>query len=107
MNVDNEFFNKNIVVTGASSGIGQSVAIYFLNCGANVILAGRDVETMNGFCKKYNFKNATIMKLDLREDIQIYDLKSSVVERLQKIDVLVNCAGIKLDGDVENISPRF
>ena len=106
MNVDNEFFNKNIVVTGASSGIGQSVAIYFLNCGANVILAGRDVETMNGFCKKYNFKNATLMKLDLRQDIQIYDLKSSVVERLQKIDILVNCAGIKLDGDVEKTFPQ-
>ena len=77
MNSDNEFFNKNIVVTGASSGIGQSVAIYFLNCGANVVLAGRDVETMNSFCKRNNFQNATIMKLDLKEDIQIYDLKSS------------------------------
>jgi len=75
MNVDNEFFNKNIVVTGAKWD-RQSVAIYFLNCGANVILAGRDVETINGFCQKYNFKKATIMKLDLREDIQIYDLKS-------------------------------
>jgi len=106
MNSDNEFFNKNIVVTGASSGIGQSVAIYFLNCGANVVLAGRDVETMNSFCKKNNFQNATIMKLDLKEDIQIYDLKSSIVERLQKIDILVNCAGIKLDGDVEKTYPQ-
>ena len=106
MNSDNEFFNKNIVVTGASSGIGQSVAIYFLNCGANVVLAGRDVETMNSFCKRNNFQNATIMKLDLKEDIQIYDLKSSIVERLQKIDILVNCAGIKLDGDVEKTYPQ-
>ncbi len=105
MNADNEFLNKNIVVTGASSGIGLSVAMYFLNCGANVILAGRDVKTMNEFCKN-NFKNATIMKVDLREDIQIYDLKSSIVERLQKIDVLVNCAGIKLDGDVEKTFPQ-
>ena len=56
MNNNNEFFGKNIIVTGASSGIGQSAAIYFLNCGANVILAGRDVETMNGICIKYKFK---------------------------------------------------
>jgi len=106
MNNYNEFFGKNIVVTGASSGIGQSVAIYFLNCGANVILAGRDVETMKSLCNKYRFQNATIIKLDLNEDIQIYNLKTSVVEKFQKIDILVNCAGIKLDGDIEKTFPQ-
>ena len=101
-----EFLGKNVVVTGASSGIGQSAAIYFLNSGANVILAGRDTDTMQSFCKKQNFKNATIIKLDLKDDIQIYDLKSSIVERLQNIDILINCAGIKLDGDVEKTYPQ-
>ena len=101
-----EFLGKNVVITGASSGIGQSAAIFFLNSGANVILAGRDVQTMESFCKKNNFKNATIIKVDLREDIQVYDLKSSIVERLQKIDILINCAGIKLDGDVEKTYPQ-
>ena len=54
MNSKYEFLGKNIIVTGASSGIGQSAAIYFLNCGANVILVGRDEETMKSFCKKNN-----------------------------------------------------
>ena len=101
-----EFLGKNVVVTGASSGIGQSAAIYFLNNGANVVLAGRDVQTMETFCTKNNFKNATIMKLDLREDIQIYDFRSSIIERLHKIDILVNCAAIKFDGDVEKTYPQ-
>ena len=95
-----EFLGKKVVVTGASSGIGQSAAIYFLNSGANVILAGRDVKTMESFCKKNNFKNATIMKVDLRDDIQVYDFKSSIVENFQKIDILINCAGIKFDSDL-------
>ena len=34
---DNEFLNKKLIVTGASSGIGLTVALYFLNCGAQVI----------------------------------------------------------------------
>ena len=102
-----EFLGKNVVVTGASSGIGQSAAIYFLNSGANVVLVGRDKETMDSYCKKNNFKNATIMRLsDLRDDMGIYDLKSSIVERIQKIDILVNCVGIKLDGDVEKTYPQ-
>ena len=107
MNQKYEFFGKNVVVTGASSGIGQSAAIYFLNSGANVVLVGRDKETMELYCKKNNFKNATIMKLsDLRDDMAIYDLKSSIVERIQKIDILINCVGIKFDGDVEKTYPQ-
>ena len=42
----NEFFNKNIVITGASSGIGLSCAYYFLNSYANVILVCQDEKTM-------------------------------------------------------------
>lgn len=101
-----EFLGKNVVITGASSGIGQSAAMFFLNSGSNVVLVGRDEETMKSFCVKNNFKNATIMKLDLRNDMEIYDLKSSVVERLHKVDILINCAGINLDGDVEKTYPQ-
>ena len=103
---DSEFLNKKIIVTGASSGIGLSVALYFLNCGAQVILAGRDISTMKSICQKYNFQNAIIMKLDLSKDINIYDFKSSVIERFQMIDIIVNCAGIKLYGDVETTFPQ-
>ena len=106
MNSDNEFLNKKVIVTGASSGIGQSVASYFLNCGSQVVLAGTDVDTMTEFCKKHDFKNATIMKLDLTNDMHIYDFKTSVVERLQSIDIIVNCAGVKLDGDIEKTYPQ-
>ena len=106
MNPKYEFLGKNVVVIGASSGIGQSAALYFLNSGANVVLAGRDVETMKSYCKKYNFNNALIIKVELKEDMEIYDLKSTIVERLQRIDILINCAGIKLDGDVEKTYPQ-
>ena len=105
-NEKSEFLNKNIIVTGASSGIGLSAALYFLNCGAQVILAGRDVKTMKKICEKYNFQNATIMKLNLEKDIHIYDFKASVIERFKTIDILINCAGIKLDGDVEKTYPQ-
>jgi len=102
----NEFLNKKIVVTGASSGIGLSVSLFFLNCGAKVIMAGRDIKTMKNVCEKLKFYNAIIMKLELKDDINIYDFKTSVVERFKTIDVLVNCAGIKLDGDLEKTYPH-
>ena len=105
-NNNSEFLNKKVIVTGASSGIGLSVALYFLNSGAQVILAGRDVNTMKKICVNNKFENATIMKLDLSKDIYIYDFKASVIERFKTIDVLINCAGIKLFGDVEKTYPQ-
>ena len=101
---ENEFLNKHIIVTGGSSGIGQSVALYFLNCGAQVVIAGQDVDSMREIYKK--FDNATIMKFDLSKDIHIYDFKTSVVERLKTIDIIVNCAAVKLDGDIEKTFPQ-
>ena len=102
----NEFLNKKIIVTGASSGIGLCVALYFLNCGAQVILAGQDIETMKKICQDFHFSNATIMELHVSNDISIYDFKTSVVERFKTIDILVNCAGVKFDGDVEKTYPQ-
>ena len=103
---NSEFLNKKVVITGASSGIGLSAAIYFLNCGANVIMAGRDVESMRNICQKNNFINAIIISLDLKDDVQIIDFKSSVVERFGKIDLLINCAGVLLYNDVEKTYPQ-
>ena len=103
---ENEFLNKKIIVTGASSGIGLSVSLYFLNCGAQVIMAGQDIQTMKKICEDYRFSNATIMKLDLSNDISIYDFKTSVVERFKTIDILINCAGVKFDGDIEKTYPQ-
>jgi len=103
--ITNEFYMKKIVITGASSGIGSCCANYFLNCGAQVALVGRDVEGMKLIAKQYS-KNATIIKCDLTQDVQIYDLKSSIVELFGSIDILINCAGLKLDSDIEKTFPQ-
>ena len=101
-----EFYGKKVIITGASSGIGQIAAIYFLNCGANVLLAGQDEKTMVALCKKFKFKNVIISKFDISKDIHLYDFKSTVAESLHEIDILINCAGIKLDGDIEKTYPQ-
>lgn len=104
MNAKNEFFGKNIIITGATSGIGQAAAFYFLNCGANVLLAGRDKDTMKNCFKK--FKNARMALFEIGKDMDLYDFKTTVVEILGKVDILINCAGIQLYGDVEKTYPQ-
>ncbi len=49
------FYNKNIVITGVSSGIGLSSAFYFLNSNTNIVLAVKMLKQWKKFVKKIIF----------------------------------------------------
>ena len=101
----NEFYMKKVVITGASSGIGACCATYFLNCGSQVILVGRDIQSMKSTASKFP-KTSTVIKCDLIKDDQIEDLKNSIFNIFKSIDILINCAGLKLDSDIEKTFPQ-
>lgn len=80
---------KTILITGASSGIGQATAILCDSLGANIILTGRNTDTLKETAKQ--LKNTTkIITADLTNTDQITEL----VKQCGSIDGLVNCAGI-------------
>ena len=99
-NYESEFSGKNIIITGASSGVGLCSAFYFLNQNANVILACQDYVSLDNICKKNNYMNAIILKVDLEKQGQIKTFLDCVTSIFTKIDILINCAGIKLDNDL-------
>ena len=99
-NYENEFSKKNIIITGASSGVGLYAAIYFLNQNANVILACKDEDSVRKICDEYHFINAIILKVDLQVQSQVKTFINCVRGIFTKIDILINCAGIKLDSDI-------
>jgi NADP-dependent 3-hydroxy acid dehydrogenase YdfG len=49
----NYFFNKRIVITGASSGIGQALSFWYMNQGAQVIMVGRDEKALKATASQY------------------------------------------------------
>ena len=97
---ENEFSKKNILITGASSGVGLYSAFYFLNHNANVIMACQDTDSVEKLCQKYNFVNAIIFKVDLEKLGQIETFINFVRSIFTNIDILINCAAIKLDSDI-------
>lgn len=90
------FPGKIAVVTGASSGIGQSTALAFAQAGAMVVAVGRDAPSLEGMVAEASHVGAQVVAVvaDLTEDGAPDDIVAHTVTRFGAIDVVVNAAGI-------------
>ena len=86
--------NKTIVVTGASSGIGQQVAISCSQMGAKVVLIARNKERLEETKKQLSGKGHLVVSYDLTDLEHQKELVLDIVSKVGRIDGLVNCAGI-------------
>ncbi len=87
---------KVVLITGGSSGIGKSIGEYLLEKGYTVLGTSRNPE-------KYNDSKLPLFALDLTKSYTIKSCIASVLEKYEKIDVLVNNAGAGITGPMEEI----
>ena len=88
--------NKNVIVTGASGGIGNSIVETLSMCGANIVASGTNEEKLDKL--KSKFDNTKILKFD----ISLIDKIESFIEDATNLlggslDCIVNNAGITQD----------
>jgi len=103
------FTNKTVIITGASSGIGKSLATELAKRGANLILAARHYVTLcemtEELIKQYNIK-AVAVQCDVTNQEDCAVMVNQAMRTFGKIDVLINNAGISMralfnDADVK------
>ncbi len=87
--------NKNIIVTGATGGIGNSIVEKLNNCGANVLASGTKIEKLEELKKK--FVNIKILKFDISQVDKIEEFIENAFKELGALDCIVNNAGITQD----------
>ena len=83
---------KTTIVTGASNGVGLSVAKLFCEVGANVVLVDSDENALEeevGYLKKKGY-NVLLFCGDLTKRLTLTNLIAATVDEFEKIDVLVN-----------------
>ena len=88
--------NKNIIVTGASGGIGNSIIKKLNEAGANILASGTRIEKLEEL--KKNFKNIKIIKFDISQSDKIEEFIENATNELGgSLDGVVNNAGITQD----------
>lgn len=88
-----ELRNKIVLVTGASSGIGEAVAREFSEAGAKVILAARRLERLKSISGTLG-TDSHLMELDVRDRLAVNEAVDGLPAEWQAIDILVNNAGL-------------
>ena len=95
------FKNENILITGASGGIGNEIVKKFVSLGGNVLGTGTKTEKLDKIKKQY--PNIKVKKFDIYEHSRIEEFIDDVNLELGSIDILINNAGTNID----NLSLRM
>ena len=94
---------KTALVTGAASGIGLQTSIRLAEEGARVMMTDINLEKVRQQAEKLG-ANATFLKLDITEEEEWIPVLDETVKRFDRLDILVNSAGMVLIADVEQIT---
>ena len=88
--------NKNIIVTGASGGIGNSIIKRLNEAGANILASGTRIEKLEEL--KKNFEKIKILKFDISQSEKIEEFIENATKELGgSLDGIINNAGITQD----------
>lgn len=92
--------SKVILVTGASSGIGEATAVTLKQRGHTVYAAARRVERMQALAAA----GIRVLPLDVTDDASMAQAVKTIIAETGRIDVLVNNAGYGSYGAIEDVS---
>ena len=98
--------HKVAIVTGGGSGIGRAIARAFVHEGAQVVIAGRDQEKLQGAAAEIG-SNCVPVVCDLADPSAITELANAALRKFKHVNVLVNNAGVLLPGTAESLTQEI
>ena len=88
--------NKNIIITGASGGIGNSIVKKLSEFEANILATGTKIEKLEELKSKN--KNVKILSFDISQSEKVEDfIENAIIHLGGKLDCIVNNAGLTQD----------
>ena len=101
--------NKTAIITGASRGIGKSIALAFARNGASLVLnCLKDEDALKLVKVEAELLGATVINIigDVASSDFCYEVVSQTLETFDTVDILVNCAGTITRAPTEDMTDR-
>jgi NADP-dependent 3-hydroxy acid dehydrogenase YdfG len=95
---------KNVLIAGATGGIGGATAKMLVASGARVFLTGRNTEALAHFANSLQLPSNQFFAADISNPDEMAQLKTAYFEALPSIDILINAAGIGIIKPVEQLT---
>ncbi len=100
--MSNNIEGKVVVITGASSGLGEAAARLLASKGAKLVLGARREERIQALAEEIG--NAATLRTDVVDRAQVKALVDVAVERFGRVDVMINNAGIMPRAPLERLT---
>jgi NADP-dependent 3-hydroxy acid dehydrogenase YdfG len=97
---------KVVIITGASSGIGEALARRFHAAGAMLSLAARRMDRLRNLEKELGNPEILLVQTDVSKEDDCRQLILKTVEKYGRIDILINNAGISMRAGFEDVEPN-
>ena len=103
--MENNIQDKVIVITGASSGLGEATAQHLSTLGAIVVLGARRVERIEALAHELNTAGAQALALqtDVTDAAQVQALVDAAISKYGRVDVMLNNAGLMPHSPLERL----
>ena len=103
MTLENQYKNKNILIVGASHGIGESLSYKLSDYFANIALVARSMDKLSALENKLN-TNAFSIKCNIESESEVEKLGNILKEKWQHIDLVLYCVGTYEPMNIKNFS---
>ncbi|HMN89622.1 MAG TPA: SDR family oxidoreductase [Saprospiraceae bacterium] len=96
--------NKNVLVVGATGGIGAEVTRLLKNSQANVFIAARNRSKLNELATANNIPADQVFAVDVTQPEQVEAAAYQIHARIPALDILINASGIGIIRPLENLT---
>lgn len=96
--------DKIVVITGGSEGLGREVAFKLANQGAKLVLVANNEDKLTSVTDEIG-RDSKYFICNISDEVQVKDTASKILDTYGNIDVLINCAGVWTDEELEKSDP--
>lgn len=96
--------NRKVLVVGATGGIGQEAIKLLKGSQANLFITGRDSEKLSALAESHDIPQDQVFELDVTDSASVQTVAETIHRKVEKIDILINLAGIGIIKPLEELS---